>query len=127
MNVARAVQTKKGLKVYDLYGKHIKTVPKKYENILQHVEISIEKKRLTRRDRFNLEAYKFTQSLKVKQRPVWIRLQDDNATPIAARMTNSIKHGFVSQLKYSNGFYVICPETLYRLCDVIEPMACINY
>lgn len=116
--------TKSGLKVYK-EGKHVKTIPSKYESVFDPLSISYDKKRLNNSERFNLEHAYFMKILSISEKYVY-ELFKDSKPVIAREVKNRIDETRYEML-YDNGKRLKITLELYRMFEEKDMLHYSNY
>lgn len=108
--------TKAGLKIYE-DGKHIKTVPSKYEMFIHDIEFT-GGKRLTDQERFILEYTYFLSILKIEEKYVYELIEKSN--PDYAQTVKNHIGEIRFELVYDNGTRLKINKELFDLCPKKE-------
>jgi len=110
----KAETTKSGLKIYDEKGKHVRTVPNKYDNVWNIIVFSDSKfKRPSDEERFKLELAYFEHSLKRDEKYIYELIQD-SAAKVAQPVRNHIGEERFEMI-YENGTRVKINRELFDL------------
>lgn len=117
-------QTDRGTKVYQ-NGKHVKTIPWRYEEHFDKVKIDFAKKRLSQRERFDFEHICFLDNLKREQKYVYELVE--NAKPESAYLVNIHDGSTRYELKYDNGVKLRIDADLYNAFSEKDEAKFSNY
>lgn len=116
--------TKSGLKVFE-DGKHIKTIPAKYESFIQDADLSEGGKRLTDKQRFVLEYAYFLAVLKIEEKYVYELIE--KAHPEYSQIVKNHIGEERYELVYNTGTRLKINKELFELCPKKESPINKNY